>query len=153
MKNAPNDPKLFEEELNKMLKDPKVQKLNDIPQHQGNNTLMHSVAVAKKSFEMAQELHWKIDEKQLVRGALLHDYYLYDTETMIYSDYEHGITHPQTALEQASKEFELSDKEQNIIRSHMWPLTLFHPPKSKEAFLVSMADKLCAAKEMYLKKH
>ena len=147
-----NDKNKFESELIKLLSDPRIQKLNSIPQHEGNNTLQHSVAVARTSFALAQKLNIRIDEKELARGAILHDYYLYDTKTMEYSDYKHGITHPQTALDKASKEFELSLKEQNIIRSHMWPLTLFHPPKSKEALLVSIADKYCASREMYLKK-
>ncbi len=148
-----NDKKLFEAELNKLLNDPRIQKLGSIPQHEGNSTLQHSVAVARTSFALAQKLGIKVDEKELARGALLHDYYLYDTNTMEYSDYKHGITHPQTALDIASKEFELTLKEKNIIRSHMWPLTLLHPPRSNEALLVSIADKYCAAREMYLKKH
>ena len=147
-----NDRTLFEKELNTLLADPRIKMLDSVPQHEGNSTLRHSVAVARASFDLAEKLGMKIDEKELARGALLHDYYLYDTETMEYSDYKHGISHPQTALEKASEEFTLTPKEQNIIRSHMWPLTLFHPPKSKEAFLVSVADKYCAAREMYLEK-
>ena len=35
-----------------------------------------------------------------------------------------------------------------IIRTHMWPLTITKVPTSREAFLVCMADKLMATKEV-----
>ena len=38
-------------------------------------------------------------------------------------------------------------KEKNIIRSHMWPLTFFHMPLSKEAWLVCKYDKILSIKE------
>ena len=50
------------------------------------------------------------------------------------------------------EDFDLNDKEMAIIRSHMWPLTLFHPPQSKEAVVVMMADKYCAVREMVFRK-
>ena len=78
---------------------------------------------------------------------MLHDYYQYDIKKEGLSAYKHGTSHPQIAMEKADKDFHLTDKEKNIIRSHMWPLTLGHPPKSKEAILVSLADKDVAAVE------
>jgi uncharacterized protein len=40
----------------------------------------------------------------------------------------------------------LNDIEEDIIRKHMWPLTLV-PPKYKESFIVSFADTYLASKE------
>ncbi len=145
-----NNKELYYDTVRELLKDPEVRKLQKIPQHEGNNTLNHSIDVAKVSFSLAERLHIHIDEKTLATGAILHDYYLYDIKERGYSDYFHGRNHPETALRNAEEKFELSDKEKNIIRGHMWPLTLFHPPKSKEAWLVSIADKYCAIKEMWL---
>ena len=62
--------------------------------------------------------------------------------------FRHGTTHPRVAAENADRDFGLTDKEMNIIRSHMWPLTLRTMPKSKEAALVCLADKYIATKEM-----
>ena len=53
----------------------------------------------------------------------------------------------------AEKEFQLSDLEKNIIISHMWPLNFFHFPRSREAVLVCLADKICAFGEGVLKRN
>ena len=45
------------------------------------------------------------------------------------------------------KRFELTDKEQNIILRHMWPLTSI-PPSSLEGLVVSIIDKICAVEEI-----
>ena len=78
---------------------------------------------------------------------MLHDYYQYSIKEQGLTAYKHGTSHPQLAMEKADKDFKLTDKEKNIIRGHMWPLTFAHPPKSKEAILVSLADKDVAARE------
>ncbi len=145
-----NDKKLYYDTVRELIKSPDVKILKNIPQHDGNNTLNHCIDVAKVSFALAERLKMRIDERTLARGAILHDYYLYDIEERGYSDYFHGTRHPITALKNAEEKFTLSEKEKNIIRGHMWPLTLFHPPKSKEAWIVSAADKYCAIKEMWL---
>ena len=143
-----NDRKKYAGIIKELLRDPRIRKMQEYSQHRTSNSLQHSIHVAKVSFALAEKLRLRIDEEVLAMGAILHDYYLYDIKEEGFSDYGHGTKHPQTALDNAMKEFKLSQKEQNIIRSHMWPLTLFHPPKSKEAWIVCMADKYCAAKEM-----
>ena len=154
-----NNKELFDTELNKLLSNPKIQKLQEFPQHHGSNTLRHSIAVAKRSFELAEELGWDINEHELARGAMLHDYYLYEIKKKGYTAFHHGTKHPVTAMNQAKEDFDLNDKEMAIIRSHMWPLTLLHPPRSKEALLICMADKDIAMKEFarpginLIKKH
>ena len=61
----------------------------------------------------------------------------------------HGFTHPSIALNNANAAFSLDDKVKNIIVSHMWPVTLFDLPASKEAWIVTFADKICAFEESF----
>ena len=130
--------------------DPQVRRMEQYTQHKGNPTLRHCHDVAVTSFRMAQRLGWRIDETAMARGALLHDFHLYTREK---KDWKHLFRHPRLALRNAENLFELNDKEKNIITSHMWPLTALHPPKSREALLVTLADKYCALREMRGRKH
>jgi|GEM_PF-307765 len=145
--NMTNSKERFNNKMRELLRDPRVRRMQAYRQHRYCNSLIHSIHVAKVSFAMAEHLHLKIDEEALAVGALLHDYYLYDIKGSGYSAFRHGTSHPQVSLENAMRDFPLTEKEQNMIRSHMWPLTLFHAPKSKEAWIVTMADKYCAIKE------
>ena len=150
-KKGPDEEK-FREEMDRLMAMKEIQHMADFSQHNGNTTLQHVRNVAWVSFRMAKKLGWDIDEVSLARGAMLHDYYLYNIREEGISDYDHGIHHPLMALHNARKLKRLTRKEENIIRSHMWPLTLLHPPTSREALLVSMADKVCAVNEMFLNK-
>ncbi len=105
----------------------------------------HSVNVAWWAHRLADALPWKTDRDSLVRGALLHDYFLYDWHDN-HGHSPHGFTHPRTALKNASEDFDLNEKESDIILSHMWPLTV-KPPKHKEGWLVTMADKIATWEE------
>ena len=136
-----NDKELYDSELEKLLNDPRIIRLCQFPQHHGSNTLDHCVAVAKRAFELAEKLEWEIDEKELARGAMLHDYYQYSIKEQGLTAYKHGTSHPKIAMEKADRDFHLTDKEKK------WPLTFAHPPKSKEAILVSLADKGVATRE------
>lgn len=48
--------------------------------------------------------------------------------------------------------FELTDKEKDIIQSHMWPLNPTDIPHSREAALVCMADKMSSSYETVLER-
>ena len=109
-----NDKELYDSELEKLLNDPRIIRLCQFPQHHGSNTLDHCVAVARRAFELAEKLEWKIDEKELARGAMLHDYYQYSIKEEGLTAYKHGTRHPQIAMEKADKDFNLTDKEKNI---------------------------------------
>ena len=146
------DDALFRQCLTEMIAHPAIQALKQVPQHKGGTTYAHCVNVANRAYQLAKRWGWEIDIRALVNGAMLHDYYLYDTETMPYSDYRHSLVHPRLALENAEKYFTLNARERNIILSHMWPIPGAPLPRSREAWLVSMADKLCAYREMYRKK-
>lgn len=148
-----NDRSIFDEQIRLLKEDPEIQKMASFTMHNGNTTLQHVENVADVSFRIAEKLGIDIDVKALARGAMLHDYYLYTFKETKMSPYRHGISHPETALKNASKRHRLTEKETNIIRSHMWPMTFLHPPMSREAVLVCLADKYCAVNEMLLKKH
>lgn len=146
MKQEPE--KTFEEIAEPVLKDEHVQKMKKYVQHGSISTYDHVVRVAKLSDKLNRALRLNGKRKEIIRGAVLHDYFLYDWHR--WKGKLHGFYHPEAALENAEKDFDLTDKEKNIIRSHMWPLTLFHMPASREAWTVSIADKICSFQETLL---
>lgn len=89
----------------------------------------------------------KINMTSLIRGALLHDYFLYDWHEKNKWHSLHGYTHAARALSNASRDYPINDTEARIIRSHMFPLNLTKVPSCKEAWIVCMADKICATAE------
>jgi uncharacterized protein len=127
---------------------PNVQSMKNYCQHGKVSTFRHCRNVAFCSFWLNRSFHAGADPESLVRGAFLHDYYLYDWHEKDKSHRLHGYHHPMTALKNAQREFDLNETECDIIENHMWPLTLFHYPKSKEAVLVCIADKICTVQEV-----
>ncbi len=115
-------------------------------QHGTTTVLEHSVKVAVVSLWLADRLGLRVDRRSLIRGALLHDYFLYDWHEKHQGHRLHGFRHPQTALRKAEEDFTLTDREKNIIARHMFPLVPV-PPTCREAWLVCLADKYCAAAE------
>lgn len=113
--------------------------------HGDTSVLHHSVAVAYYGWKLARALGIAVREQELVRGALLHDYFLYDWHDAAPGSM-HGITHPLRALHNAERDFSLSDRERKIIGRHMFPLTPL-PPSSREAAIVCLVDKACAIYE------
>ncbi len=59
---------------------------------------------------------------------------------------KHGFTHSKEALKNAQTYFELTEKEENIIIRHMFPLTPI-PPKYPEGWIVTMVDKYVTVTE------
>ena len=115
----------------------------------GNMTVNnHSMNVAKYSLAISEKLHIPCKKDELIRGALLHDYFLYDWHIGDYAKPHklHGFYHPGRALRNASKEYQLTPREQDIIKKHMWPLTIV-PPMCREAWIVTTADKWCSLME------
>lgn len=109
----------------------------------------HVISVARTGLAMAgflERLGTRIDRTSLIRGALLHDYFLYDWHVPDPSHHLHGFTHPAAALARAEEDFVLTPRERNIIARHMFPLVPI-PPTCREAWLVCLADKVCALHE------
>ena len=105
----------------------------------------HCMDVAKCSVEISKIFRIHCNTKDLVRGALLHDYFQYDWHDKENKEIKHlhGLYHPGVALRNAKKDYHLSEIEKDIIQKHMWPLTVV-PPMCREAWIVTMADKYCS---------
>lgn len=115
-------------------------------QHGATSVFRHSVSVAYVSFWLSRKIGAEVDDKALIRGALLHDYFLYDWHVADASHRLHGFFHAKKALNNALEDFELNEIEQNMIRRHMFPLNPI-PPKYKEAWILCCADKICSGGE------
>ncbi|MDD3369316.1 MAG: HD domain-containing protein [Lachnospiraceae bacterium] len=153
MKNYNKKTSIFQE-LNKsggdILKSKNFKSSRNYIQHGKMSVNRHSIFVAQTSLAISQKLGIKCNRRELIRGALLHDYFLYDWHTPVNLREHrwHGFYHPGIALRNAAKEYELSDREKDIIRKHMWPLTIV-PPTCREAWIVTMADKYCSLLETF----
>ena len=117
-------------------------------QHGTTSCFIHSVNVACLSILLVQFLHLHVDMRSMVRGALLHDFFLYDWHESDRTHRLHGFTHPGRALMNADRVFDLNNIEKNVIQRHMFPLTPI-PPRCKEAYVVCLADKICALNETF----
>lgn len=121
-------------------------------QHGNTNIMKHCRSVAYLCFVCAKNLEKKLnikfDYNALIIGAYLHDLFMYDWHEKSDSHRFHGFSHPKVASENAKRLCNIGLKEQSIIESHMWPLTLTKLPKSKEAILVCLFDKHAALKEI-----
>lgn len=118
-------------------------------QHGAVSVYEHVRSVARASSAIASALERagvRVDRTSLIRGALLHDYFLYDWHDVDPSHRLHGFTHPACALARAEEDFDLTERERNIIARHMFPLVPV-PPTCREAWIVCMADKWCALYE------
>ncbi len=132
---------------------PEAQVLKTFVQHGETTVFEHCLSVAKFSLLMAhfleRTLKINIDKDSLVRGALLHDYFLYDWhDKTVPGRRVHGFTHPGTAMRNAERDFGLNDLERDIISKHMFPVTPF-PPMHRESIIVNLADKWCALCEAF----
>lgn len=148
------DREKFWETFIRLRDNPTIQELKKYPNHKISNLYDHSSRVALCAYDLSRRLHIRVDGMSLAKGAMLHDFYLYQARgNKEIGARAHWFGHPVTALKNAEKEFTLTELEKNIITSHMWPLTFLHVPRSREAFLVSLADKVCAFGEMILKRN
>lgn len=118
-------------------------------QHGSMTVNDHCMSVARYSLILNKKLGLHCNKRDLIRGSLLHDYFLYDwhdKEYLMERQRLHGFHHPYTALRNADKEYELTDRQRDIIKKHMWPLTIV-PPMCREAWTVTAADKYCSLME------
>ena len=106
--------------------------------HHGMNRMDHSLNVAKLTYKFAKRINMK-NYVLLTRAALMHDLFL--NEELVGKI--NLVSHPLVAAQNARKEFNISDLEFSIIKSHMFPLTT-SIPKNKESWVLTTTDKIVA---------
>lgn len=124
----------------------KYQRTRELRQHGSVTVFEHSLYVAETSLKISKKLHLKVDEESMVKVALLHDYFLYDWHDKNHPKM-HGFRHASFAADNAMRDFGLTKKEYKAIKTHMFPLNITRIPTSREAFILTLADKYCAASE------
>ncbi|MDD2370454.1 MAG: HD family phosphohydrolase [Firmicutes bacterium] len=142
--NPPSEEE-YEECISDLINHKEVGSMRKFMQHGDTTTLEHSLNVSYYSYRVCKILG--LDYRAAARGGLLHDFFLYDWHEG--KDYKglHGIHHPRIALKNAEKHFDLNKKEKDIIKKHMWPLTI-KLPRFKESFVVLMMDNYCSIGEV-----
>lgn len=135
----------FEEIISDLINNETVQKMKNYKQHYDTSCFDHCKMVAYYCYVICKK--YNLDYKSAARAAMLHDLFLYDWRKRQNGRKGlHAFSHPKTALENASKLFDLNKKERDIILKHMWPVT-FSLPRYKESYIIGFVDKYCAIQE------
>lgn len=113
--------------------------------HHGISRYMHSVRVAKMTYQVAKKLNW--DYEKVTRAALLHDFF-FNSQMEECNAAQAWYRHPEIALSNSLKYFELDEVQKNTVVSHMFPSCKVMP-KYKEGWLLTFVDKWIAFYEMY----
>ena len=147
MENFSTNNTEFLEIIDELIKNETVQEMKKYRQHYETSCYEHCYMAAFYCYLICKKLG--LDYKSATRAAMLHDLFLYDWRKK-QPDRKglHAYTHAKTACENACKIFDLSKKEQSIIKTHMWPLTI-GIPKSPEALILTFVDKYCALSESF----
>ena len=128
-----------------LLESDSVNAMRNIRHHFFVSCYDHSLFVSYVAFRLARR--WGLDYVAAARAGLLHDLYLYDPRDKTQYEGNQCFAHPVAALKNARELTELSEVEANAIVTHMWPLAK-KMPRSREALVVNLADKICATLEV-----
>ena len=137
--------KEFQEIVKDILENKEFQKTKNFKVH--GNTSLYSHCYSVSYFVYLTCKRKKLDYKSAARGAMLHDFYLYDWRVKNSHLKPHAFTHPFTAYKNSKKYFKLNWMEKDMILTHMWPVTFFTIPLCYEGFILTLIDKSCAFHE------
>ena len=113
--------------------------------HHGNNRLAHIRRVAKMSFYMSRL--FKLDYISCTRGAMMHDFFI--KEDITKKEYKKFLKkHPYIALKNSKDYFEVNEVEEDIIKTHMYPITNVKQ-YYRESKIVCICDKIVSTYEFF----
>lgn len=120
------------------------QELHGFHQHLYTSRYDHSLNVGFLVFLMTRKTSYY---QEAMLGALCHDLFIYNHYETASSSWQHLLDHPLAALETTQVHFETTPLAENMILSHMWPISQ-HAPKSKGAWWLVAMDKVASVAEI-----
>lgn len=135
----------FQNIIKEVIENETVQKMKQYRQHYETTCFDHCYIVSYYCYLICKK--YSLDYKSAARAGMLHDLFLYDWRVR-QPDRKglHAFTHGKLACENASKLFNLNEKEKDMIITHMWPVTMRFPT-CIEGFILTFVDKYCATSE------
>lgn len=145
--NTPISNKEFLNIIKDIISNETVQEMKNFRQHYETTCFDHCYMVSYYCYLICKK--YKLDYISATRAAMLHDLFLYDWRIR-QPDRKglHAFTHGKLACENASKLFDLTQKEKDMIITHMWPVTMKFPT-SIEGLILTFVDKYCATSETF----
>ena len=103
----------------------------------------HSLAVARMCLRIAKYFPGEVDMRSLVRGALLHDYFLYDWHIPDESHKWHGVTHAGDAFQ----------SRRNIGRAGFYVWRIRYAPQKRQLKDIRISIYSCKNQRIYAIKY
>lgn len=130
-----------------ILKNEEFNKIKNI-EHHGISRFEHSLKVSYNAYKIAKKLN--LNYIEVARGGLLHDFFLSNENRTSKERFISTFVHPKKALKTSLENFDITELEADIIKSHMFPVNLTMP-KHRESWLVNMVDKGIGSFEFSMK--
>ena len=130
--------------VNKIINNKEFKKIDNI-EHHGITRMNHSIKVSYYSYVIAKKMH--LNYVEVAKGGLLHDFFLSPEDRTATQRFLSTFTHPKKACAHANEIFEVTELEKDIIKGHMFPLNI-NVPKSSEAWIVNLVDKVVGGYEL-----
>ena len=123
-------------------------KMGDIVHH-GLDRKGHLIRVSYYSYKVCKAL--KLNYESAARAGLLHDFFFENrNDSKLNERIVTLVNHPKYALKNACENFDLTELEQDIIVSHMFPVSA-RLPKYAEGWIVNLVDDVVAIAEVSYK--
>ena len=140
----------FQAIISDILSIPEFRKLKAYTHHHSTTRYQHCMNVAWYTYLWCRRFH--LNYVSATRGALLHDFFLYEWKYEQPIPGRHSEIHPLIALTNATKYVEIDEVMRDCILHHMWPLAQDRP-ETREGMIVQAADKYCASIELGTKPY
>lgn len=141
---ARQDNQEFDHLIEEYIRHPRVQEMKKY-KHHGIQRYDHCFRVALHTYRITK--FFNLNYQSATKAALLHDFWTDELESES-SSIKRYRSHPAIAIQNAKTFFSLNELEEDIIGSHMFPIT-FKPPRYLESWIVDIVDDVASVYERY----